>query len=217
MTRICGDNWTTFDLGKKRLIGFSVILSTPEWNEYLTIRKIRPIFDLPSCTDTVFDLTRIPQTYSVEINEGSVTTTLVAPDSLSWRYYEKDGISYCGARTFTLDTSPEWVDLSGDSLVLTSDYVFDKTATSSATLTVSITVVADTVETVVSDTVSVDFSLTCPTDWTCTNEGTTRDPLESDVPDVVKTELSCVEGYIPENYEVEEWYVPKQGYRLTNV
>ena len=101
--------------------------------------------------------------------------------------------------------------------MLTSDYVFDKTASYSVTLTVSITAVDDTVETVVSDTVQVDFSLTCPTDWTCTDEGITRDPLEADVPDVVKTELSCVEGYIPENYEVEEWYVPKQGYRLTNI
>ena len=57
----------------------------------------------------------------------------------------------------------------------------------------------------------------CPSGKTCTEEAETRSPLESDVPDVSPTELSCVEGDVLDNEEEVMWYVPKQGYGLNKI
>ena len=76
-----------------------------------------------------------------------------------------DGVTYCGARTFAIGGQPDWVTLSGDQLTLTSNSVFDVTASVSVTLTVSLDSGAST-------EVTITVSLACPVGFTC-NDGTT--------------------------------------------
>ena len=44
-----------------------------------------------------------------------------------------------------------------------------------------------------------------------------QDPDPSEVPDTVPLKLNCLVGEVLDNPESDEWYVPKQGYRLSKV
>ena len=122
-------DWKPRTLNMERLIGFSVQISPPIWGSYETIRKIKPIFDSPDCSDTTFDLSAIPSTFSIDIGEGEKSLTLEVPDSISSRYGAMDGSSFIGARMFTLTDVPEWVRVEGNQLIISSTSMFDFTET----------------------------------------------------------------------------------------
>ena len=72
------------------------------------------------CSQTNFDLSLILDSYEIDLGADSRSYTLVALDDISKRYGSKDGQTFCGARTFTLEGNPEWVSVEGDQLTLTS-------------------------------------------------------------------------------------------------
>jgi hypothetical protein len=129
------DPWTAFSLDRQRLVGFEVVTGPSEWiTSYDTIRSIRPLFDAPPCEDTIFDLTGFPSALSLELDQGTQTVTLVAPDSISSMYGAMDGTSWFGPRTFALQGNPDWLSLDGDQLTITSNSMFDYTETVSVTI-----------------------------------------------------------------------------------
>ena len=83
-TGICKTaEWKTVTFDKKRLIGFSVQISEEKWAYYETVRSIKPIFDAPDCSDTTFDSSAIPSTFSIDIGDGEESLTIVFPDTIS--------------------------------------------------------------------------------------------------------------------------------------
>ena len=124
---------------------------------------------------------------------------------MSFAYGSMDGTSFCGQRYWSVHDQPYWIDVSGDQLILTSNNLFDKTTTKE----LNVKVQPGNSFWVYTQKYPVIFSLTCPSDQTCTDEKSIRSPLESDVPDVSPTELNCVEGDVLDNEEEIMWYVPK--------
>ena len=60
-------------------------------------------------------------------------------------------------------------------------------------------------------------SVTFRVSLTCDEEPVIQDPDPSEVPDTIPIELSCVVGEVLDDPEQDEWYVLKQGYRLSKV
>ena len=96
------------------------------------------------CSQTIFDLTSILDSYEIDLGSESKSYSLVALDDVSKRYGSKDGQTFCGARNFELEGNPEWVSVQGNQLTLTSisdmDAIFEVTdmiGTFEATLSVS--------------------------------------------------------------------------------
>ena len=165
-TGICNsDDWktVTFDMAT-RLIGFSIQTSKPQWGWYQTVRRIKPIFDAPDCSDTTFDSSAIPSTFSLDIGTGEKSLTIEFPDTISQMYGSMDGTSWIGARTYSLAGEPEWARIEGDQLIITSSSMFDYT---SSVPNVSLqALVSDSC----SATTTLTVSRTCPDEWTC-NDG----------------------------------------------
>ena len=105
IVRQCDDDQFTTIPFTGRLIGFSVITSQEASNiEPTSIRSIQPIFDNIDCTETTFDLSTIENAspFSVLVGAGDASFTLEASDLYSEFYGPMDGLTYCGARTYTI-------------------------------------------------------------------------------------------------------------------
>ena len=63
---------------------------------------------------------------------------MIAEDSLSLWYFERDGVNTCGERIYEVIDGPEWASISADVLTIISASQEDEPASSFVTLTVTL-------------------------------------------------------------------------------
>ena len=73
-----------------------------------------------------------------DLGSGIVKEPIEALDSISRRYFEQDGFSYCGQRTYTFAEERPWLSAEDGQLIVTTEHNLMAAGEVITTLTVSI-------------------------------------------------------------------------------
>ena len=143
---------------------------------------------------------------SQDVGDGQSSQTINAPDLISLAYFEMDGYSFCGERTYAIDPVETWMKLAGDTLTVVSQDSQDHIDSNVFTVTVTLKDYGT-----VSDSAVFDAGLTCPSGSICNSAASAlslKVPATLPQTSTSRTTLAMREGTPGGEERTYEWYVP---------
>ena len=143
---------------------------------------------------------------SQDIGTGESSQAITAPDLISLGYFEMDGYTYCGERSYAIDPVETWLKLSDDTLTIASLDSQDAVASDAFTVTVTLRHYGS-----VSDSAVFSAELACPEGSVCNTAQSTKIAKDPEtLPETAgsHTTLAMREGTPGGDERTYEWYVP---------